>query len=310
MRPALDATRPLIVTVGLICLDILRHLAGQAAPYLGAGGSAGNVAAIAAALGWHSLPLARLNKEDPAFPLLQGDLQRAGADPSLLQLTPTARRVPLIAQRNGQDKQRQRDHSFSIYCTRCGNHLPRLEPLRKDTMARLLLDLPAPQVLYLDRAAPSAVMLARAARQRGALVVFEPSGVGKQKRAVELFNQVLAQAHIFKYSAHRLGGKVSVTAHPREPLLEIETLGADGLRYRTRNHPAWATLPAIKADRVVDSAGSGDWSPAPSRPGISHPSGCRSVGRSSWSLAAALTLRRWRIQRWLARPSTPWASPG
>ena len=45
-------------------------------------------------------------------------------------------------------------------------------------------------------------------------------------------------------------------------LVEVQTLGASGLRYRHRlgrGVSAWRTLPATPAPRLADTCGSGDW---------------------------------------------------
>ncbi len=72
-----------------------------------------------------------------------------------------------------------------------------------------------------------------------------------------------------KYSHERVG---HFSDSPRDltPLLEVDTLGAYGLRFRIRRqdgHPSkWEYLEAYKVNNLKDEAGSGDWCTA----GILH----------------------------------------
>ena len=108
-------------------------------------------------------------------------------------------------------------------------------------------------------------MLAEASAAQGAIVVFEPSGVGEPR----LFHEALRLAHVLKYSRERMGylSKIESTVGA---LLEIETLGEEGLRYRSKlpscESTDWKRLDAYLVDHVKDAAGAGDWCTA----GIIH----------------------------------------
>ena len=86
----------------------------------------------------------------------------------------------------------------------------------------------------------SALDLAKVSNDLGALIVFEPSGIGDPK----LFREAWSLAHVIKYSHERLRDIADLELGQSDHigvLLEIETLGADGLRYRSR-------LPKIAAN--------------------------------------------------------------
>jgi fructokinase len=87
--------------------------------------------------------------------------------------------------------------------------------------------------------------------------VFEPAGVDEPR----LFDEAVAAAHILKYSNERLPRLADSTPRPEHLLLEIETCGLAGLRYRlpAREHWDWRHLKAIPAPYVADTAGAGDW---------------------------------------------------
>ena len=55
-------------------------------------------------------------------------------------------------------------------------------------------------MFFFDRVSPGALHLARACAERGAIVFFEPSGVGN----ATLFRQAWEVAHVVKYSHERL----------------------------------------------------------------------------------------------------------
>ncbi|MCX6000420.1 MAG: hypothetical protein NTU41_12795 [Chloroflexi bacterium] len=100
--------------------------------------------------------------------------------------------------------------------------------------------------------------MAEAFAAQGTLIVFEPSNVGQAK----LFQEAVSLSHIVKYSHERLG-HLRLPAYPA-PLLEIETLGDAGLRYRLRDAnrqtlSQWMLVPAYAVNSARDTAGAGDW---------------------------------------------------
>ena len=69
-------------------------------------------------------------------------------------------------------------------------------------------------------------------------------------------------AHIVKYADHRLDNVRSVMSKGSAVLLEVQTLGHRGLKYRHRlgrGTSGWMHLNAIPAQRLADTCGAGDW---------------------------------------------------
>lgn len=67
---------------------------------------------------------------------------------------------------------------------------------------------------------------------------------------------------MIKYADDRLDGIPPVMTADSAVLLEVQTFGAQGLRYRQRSGEAsceWVHLAAIPALRLADSCGAGDW---------------------------------------------------
>jgi len=116
-----------------------------------------------------------------------------------------------------------------------------------------------PRVFFMDRLSRSSLSLAAAAAERGAVVVFEPSSKSDKR----LLTEVLQLAHIVKYSDQRLAGLDEFVGSSGSVLLEIQTLGSDGLRFRSQLPkspvPEWEHLSALAAPVLVDTCGAGDW---------------------------------------------------
>ena len=92
--------------------------------------------------------------------------------------------------------------------------------------------------------------------------MFEPSGIGDPK----LFREAWSLSHVIKYSHERLRDIADLELRQSDHagvLLEIETLGADGLRYRSRLPKVavkgWPQVSALKPLAFKDAAGAGDW---------------------------------------------------
>jgi len=118
-------------------------------------------------------------------------------------------------------------------------------------------------------------MLAKASSDKGALVVFEPSGVNDPR----LFLEALSLSHVLKYSHEQMQDAGELLDRHNAPnlQLQIETLGAEGLRFRSFAPNAltrgWATRSAFAVKRVRDAAGAGDWFTA----GVLHSLGQRGL---------------------------------
>lgn len=254
-------TRPSVTGTGLIALDVVVGLE-HTSPRFFAGGTCGNVLTVLAYLGWESLPVARLGDE-PSSRVLE-DLQRFGVNPRYATLSPAAP-TPIIVERIRRNSSGELYHSFAWSCPQCRSRLPGYAPVPGAAIEGILPTLPDSSVFFFDRVSRGALTLAAAAAKRGAIVVFEPSGVGDPK----LFREAVSVAHVVKYSQERmktLGEWFEGDGQPSSTLLEIETLGRGGLRYRTRlahdKSREWRHIDAFPVSIFRDSAGCGDWTTA------------------------------------------------
>lgn len=248
--------RPRAFGAGLLALDIVVS-ADPAVPMRSyAGGTCGNVMAALAYLGWETFPVARLN-EDPAALRVRHDLLRWGVRLDYASCTPPAD-TPIIIQEIRRGRDGTPTHRFSWACPKCGQWLPGFKAVTRAAIETVAGGLPGSCVFFMDRLSRASLTLAAEAAQQGAVVMLEPSAKGDPR----LMAEALKLAHVVKYADSRLEGLEGVMASDAATVLEIQTLGSEGLRYRERlggSPGSWRNLPAIRALRVADSCGSGDW---------------------------------------------------
>lgn len=251
------------VGTGFIVLDVIRNSVGTTATEQRfAGGSCGNVLTILAYFGWNANAVGRIGHDHVGLELVE-DLSKWQVNTKLLQME-VGRGTPIVVQENYLDARGRPRHRFSRACPVCGATLPAYRPLLTSEAATIAAKLPTHAVFYFDRVAPGTLELAQRSRARGALVVFEPSGIKDER----LFAECLKAAHIVKYANDRIEGVHEIVAKTKVPV-EIETRGANGLRLRVRANGrigAWKELPAFSAPELRDAAGAGDWTTA----GIIH----------------------------------------
>jgi len=256
-RPAAEL---IFGSAGFIVLDIVEPARGGSPVYLHCGGTAGNVAIILSALGWDSYPFGRFPRDDPGWGILANDLQRFGVHTDFMHLTPTAPLAMLVQRKRSDGSDRP---LFTFRCPRCNSRWRGWSPLTNDSATNALGSLPRFGVYLIDRYTPGNLTLALQAKADGALIAFEPSSLNRRNRAdAARFRKALEIADIVKYAADRIGD-LGDDDFPRAPLLEIQTRGKEGLRYRRRLHPrtmsSWMVLDAPDVPDVRDTCGAGDW---------------------------------------------------
>ena len=242
---------------GFIALDIIRRALDEHTTLerRHAGGSCGNVLAALSYLGVGASAVGRIG-DDAAGAELLADLRRCKVDVRLLTAE-QQRRTPIVIQQTFVDARGRTRHRFSRACPVCGAAMPGYRPLLAADVPEVTAALPAHKLFFFDRVAPGTLELARRSREQGALVLFEPSGIKDET----MFVECLKTSHVLKYSHERLSDLDALVGRAR-PRVEIETLGAEGLRFRLRRAgrpSAWRNLAVLPALSVRDTAGSGDW---------------------------------------------------
>lgn len=267
---------PLAMGTGLIALDVVVTEGDPSDPLLMTGGTCGNVLLALSYLGFRVAPVCRL-EDDEAAELIREEFRQWDVDTAYVSVGEDGS-TPVIFQTIRPNPGGVPTHTFSWRCPACGKRFPAYKPALASTADAIAATMPSPRVFFFDRVNRGALILAEKASELGALVVFEPSSVGDHG----LFKEAWSVSHVVKYSHERLADLPDLEFGTNQ-LLQIETLGADGLRYRAKygkRPPApWKTLDALKAPVLVDTAGAGDWCTA----GLLHKlgrdgaEGCRAV---------------------------------
>ena len=247
---------------GYVALDIV---AGRHGSFAAAGGSCGNIVMMLAWLGWKTSLAARIGR-DAAGNRIATECSAVGIRNEYL-FRDEAISTPIVLQNFVADTSGTRTHRFSLTCPHCGRWLPRFRALTVKQANIVIGDMAAPAVFHFDRVAPATLKLAGWARDKGALIVFEPSSLGNKR----VFQRALDICHILKFSQDRIryGSDLEIVEGPS---IVIETMGKEGLRVRWRSR--WSVLPAFRVLHMLDAAGSGDWCTA----GLIHMIGRRGAG--------------------------------
>lgn len=246
------SSKPISMGTGLVTLDAVIEEQNDDYPQLWVGGSCGNVMTILAYLGWTSYPIANIGN-DSASKIILDDMATWGVKTDFVYRNENIF-TPIVIERLYNNRSKP-THVFKFKCPYCGSHLPRSRPVPRSLVIEILKRLPIAQVFYFDRVSRVAVEFAEILKSRGALIVFEPHRISKER----LFKKCLEIAHIVKYSAEQLR---SITFRRMIPL-EIQTLGARGLRYKFKDSEGrehgWRKVKAFEVPELIDSAGAGDW---------------------------------------------------
>ena len=244
---------PRIVGTGLTALDLIVADGESSAGELVAsgGGTCGNVLAALAALGWQSAFVGAVRRSAIAY-VVYDDLKSSGVEVHV-SFSDEGSEVPVIVEhvtrsaRVGEVR-----HWFSFECPRCRRELPRFS---RPTDLALQGQVDAPwfgDVFFADRLSAAIVELAAVARERGALVMYEPS----TEADGPWMREMLTLAHVVKFSADYA---TTLNLAPLHEGLWIETQGAAGFRWKPHGEMRWQSFPAQLAARVVDTCGAGDW---------------------------------------------------
>lgn len=253
-----------VIGTGLLTLDVVINSNLRQSPRIYAGGTCGNVLTILSYLGWKAMPVARLD-DDAASKRVLADLKKWKVDVRFAKQQPGAS-TPIIVHEITRDRDGSPSHKFTWLCPRCGAWLPAYKAVLAAAALEVSARIRNPKVFFMDRVSRAALTMAETCARSGALIVFEPSGVGDPK----LFRQALELTHILKYAQERASAFATIVQNTGGPLLEIETHGRQGLRFlrgsASNRSAKWQAMPAFTVASLKDAAGAGDWCTA----GIIH----------------------------------------
>ena len=253
-----SGTKPKVCGTGLVALDLVVSSRPDA-PILGStGGTCGNVLCILAWLGWDAYPVARMNS-GAASEYVRKDMGRWGVHLDWASCAPTTH-APMVVHEIILTEESQPKHRFSWSCPQCGSRLPSYRPITVPSAHEVRPKVADASVFFFDRPSRGALALASDASCRGAVVVFEPSGRADGR----LMAEAISLAHIVKYSHQRSVDVCGLVDGGSTPLLEVQTLGDRGLRYRHRfGHggrlSGWKEQKPFCVSHLADACGAGDW---------------------------------------------------
>ena len=217
------------------------------------GGTCGNVMCILSWLGWNAMPQASLD-DSPEGLKMAADLARYGCDCRYVTNTPGGGTTLL---RCTHKKNPDGSHAIAFRAgSPGGSRFPKRHFLRaKDEAPAFLESLEeAPGVYFFDDPAAGHRLIARALKDSGALICFEPSRI-ETKADLES----VALSDIVKFSGENIPDTSFTDRFPDK--LFIQTLGADGARFRLRRGN-WVHADPVPCSNVVDWEGAGDWTTA------------------------------------------------
>jgi fructokinase len=246
-----------VIGTGLVALDAVINTSAPERVRQWTGGTCGNVLLALRFLGWQAKPVCRLGADEAADAILS-DLKHWKVQTKYVSQDADGN-TPIIVHKISRNAAGGPVHSFSWRCPSCGTRFPGYKPVLASKAEEIASRIRNVQAFFFDRLSRGALILARACAERGAVVIFEPSGVNN----VALFREACEIAHVIKYSHERLSDVPAELDSAPSMHLQIETLGELGLRYRVRKAKKslgeWITLDACSVEHEIDTAGAGDW---------------------------------------------------
>ena len=240
------------VGAGLISLDVLIRDGERLPAAYYVGGTCGNVMMILSYMGWETYPIARLDGTKDGMRVL-ADMEKHNVHTDFVSTNDG--KTPVIVQRNFINKDGIPTHRFESR-----PNMGRFYLDFKSLMMRQVDEVIAridfvPKVFFFDRVSPAILKLAVVFKEKGSVVFFEPSS---RSGNVILFNKCVEVSDIIKFSEQRIKDIEQFESYKDK--LFIQTQGAKGLRYRLNF--GWIHLEPIENDKVIDTAGAGDWTTA------------------------------------------------
>ena len=244
-----------LLAAGYLTLDLIVRDLESGDYWQEIGGTCGNVSAFVTALGVDVTTLSKIGDD------VRGELLLRKTEESGLATAGTERipgmQTPAIVELLSGDA--TRTHRFVFRCPLCSVRLPKAAVVSKRYADAVVHDIASYDAYFFDRATPSTVHLAQAARDAGLLVVFEPTTVPRTAYA----DRAASLSDIVKVSQQP--HDAMTTWHPARGAstrIIVETLGSHGIRYRgrvRRGWGAWRKQPAAEGSIIRDTAGAGDW---------------------------------------------------
>lgn len=240
------------VGTGLVSLDVLIWEGERIPVSFYVGGTCGNVMMILSYMGWVSYPIARLDGTKDGMRVL-ADMKKHNVHTDFVSTNDG--KTPVIVQRNFINKDGIPTHRFESRPNMGRFYLDfKSLTMRQADEVLARVDF-VPKVFFFDRVSPAILKLAIFFKEKGSVIFFEPSS---RNGNVSLFNKCVEVSDIIKFSEQRIKDIEQFDSYKDK--LFIQTQGARGLSYRLNF--GWIHLETVPNDKVIDTAGAGDWTTA------------------------------------------------
>ena len=184
------------------------------------------------ALGVEVSVLAQVGKDRRARRILH-DMNVAGVDTINMECNSSLRTPSIVEFIEGTATGK---HRFTHWCPLCGVRLPKQGIVSKNMAESIATNINRFDAFFFDRATSTTICLARAAREAGLLVMFEPQSVPRTDRAKD----AAALSDIVKMSRRPGHGRRDWELCPNgSTKLVIETLGLQELDSETYHLAPW-----------------------------------------------------------------------
>ena len=245
-------TENICVGAGLISLDVLIWEGKRIPVSFYVGGTCGNVMMILSYMGWETYPIARLDGTKDGMRVL-ADMEKHNVHTDFVSTNDG--KTPVIVQRNFINKDGIPTHRFESRPNMGRFYLDfKSLTMRQADEVIARIDF-VPKVFFFDRVSPAILKLAVIFKEKGSVIFFEPSS---RNGNVILFNKCVEVSDIIKFSEQRIKDIEQFESYKDK--IFIQTQGAKGLSYRLNF--GWIHLGPISNDKVIDTAGAGDWTTA------------------------------------------------
>lgn len=213
------------------------------------GNTCGNVMCMLPYLGVEAYPIGHFDISEQGL-MMTADLQRYGADTRFVKNSPDGGTTLMTCVHKLDQNGR---HVMSHRATAPNSRFPKRKQLRKDEVQGFLAQLDFnPDAYFFDVSDAGPRELAKAMKEQGVLVYYEPEG----NKEMNKFLRCVDASDIIKFSGANIMDVSFVEQYPDK--LFIRTMGEDGMEFNLRGQ-GWKKVAPVPNDHVVDWEGAGDW---------------------------------------------------
>lgn len=213
------------------------------------GNTCGNVMCMLPYLGVETYPIGHFDESEQGLKIT-ADLKRYGANTRFVKNSKEGGTTLMTCihklDANGQ-------HTMSHRATAPNSRFPKRKQLRKDEVQGIVdaLDF-KPDAYFFDVSDAGPRELAKALKEQGVLVYYEPEGNKKMNK----FLKCVEVSDVIKFSGTNILDTSFVANYPDK--LFIRTMGEEGMEFNLRGQ-GWKKIAPVPNNNVVDWEGAGDW---------------------------------------------------